>query len=166
MGLSAPRSAREQPIATIARIIRGSRSTCLSVRRRRFTRRLSWLVVVSLTAAALFAPAGAPSALALTGAIYTSTEDGSIVNENVNYQAKQDVYLTGGPCDGGSHLADGNYYFEVKSPNGVLLSSDSIGDRFFTVADDYIQSTYLARHPRRELQRLDPRDHRPAVPLR
>src|SRR5687767_9757656 len=104
--------------------------------RTRLARRLGWLAVAGLVAASF-----APTAYALTGAIYTSNEDGSIVNENVNYQVKQDVYLTGGPCGGGSHLADGDYYFEVKSPNGVLLSSDSIGDRFFTVANDFIQST-------------------------
>ncbi len=31
------------------------------------------------------------------GAIFTTTEDGAIVNENVRYGAKEDVYLDGGP---------------------------------------------------------------------
>ncbi len=87
--------------------------------RHRLARKLSWLVVASITSIALFAPGATSSALALTGAIYTSNFDGSIINENVNYDAKTDVYLTGGPCDGGSHLADGDYYYEVTSPNGV-----------------------------------------------
>jgi hypothetical protein len=103
-------------------------------------RRLAWLVVAGLTAAALAGPATGP-ALALTGAVYTSNFDGSIINENVGYPSKQDVYLTGGPCNGGSHLAAGDYYYEVTSPNGVLLSSDAIGSRKITVADDFIQST-------------------------
>ena len=105
--------------------------------RSRTARRLSWLVVVGMASAALFLPS---TAVALTGAVYTSNADGSVINANI-YAAKDDVYLTGGPCNGGSHLADGDYYFEVSSPNGVLLSSDSIGDRFFTVANDFIQSS-------------------------
>ena len=107
-------------------------------RPRRQARRFAWLGVLSLAAAALFLPSG--NVLALTGAVYTSNADGSIINANI-YAAKADVYLTGGPCNGGSHLAAGDYYFQVSSPNGVLLSSDSIGDRFFTVANDFIQST-------------------------
>ena len=108
--------------------------------RRTLARRLSWLVVAGLTAAALAGPATAP-ALALTGAVYTSNFDGSIINENVGYPTKQDVYLTGGPCNGGSHLAAGSYYYEITSPNGVLLSSDAIGLRKVTVASDFIQSS-------------------------
>jgi hypothetical protein len=115
--------------------------------RRSLARRLSWLVVAGLTAAALAGPATAP-ALALTGAVYTSNFDGSIINENVGYPSKQDVYLTGGPCNGGSHLAAGDYYYEITSPNGVLLSSDAIGLRKVTVANDFIQSsTGHVTHP-------------------
>ena len=33
----------------------------------------------------------------LSGAIFTTTVDGSIVNENVRYEVKEDVYLDGGP---------------------------------------------------------------------
>ena len=33
----------------------------------------------------------------LSGAIFTTTVDGAIVNENVHYLAKEDVYLDGGP---------------------------------------------------------------------
>lgn len=103
-------------------------------------RRAAWLAVGAMLATAILAPSAGPT-LALTGAVYTSNFDGSIINENVDYAAKTDVYLTGGPCNGGSHLAAGDYYYEVTSPNGVLLSSDSIGERKVTVADDFIQST-------------------------
>jgi hypothetical protein len=104
------------------------------------SRRLAWLAVAGLTAMAVAAPSAAP-ALALTGAIYTSNFDGSIINENTGYAAKTDVYLTGGPCSGGSHLANGDYYYEVTSPNGVLLSSDAIGQRYFTVLNGFIQTS-------------------------
>jgi hypothetical protein len=65
----------------------------------------------------------------LSGAVFTTTADGEIVNENVHYDSKIDVYLDGGP---GPHapktaagLPDGNYYFQVTDPSGaVLLSED------------------------------------------
>ena len=106
--------------------------------RSRASRRLGWLVVVGLALSALVWPT---STAALTGAVYTSNIDGSIINANVDYPSKADVYLTGGPCNGGSHLAAGDYYFQVSSPSGDLLSTDSIGNRKFTVANEYIQST-------------------------
>ena len=106
--------------------------------RSRSSRRLGWLVVVGLALSALLWPS---TTSALTGAVYTSNIDGSIVNANVDYPSKSAVYLTGGPCNGGSHLADGDYYFEVSSPSGDLLSTDSIGNRLFHVANDFIQST-------------------------
>ena len=109
-------------------------------RRASAARRIAWLAAGSLFLIAVLAPSAGP-ALALTGAVYTSNFDGSVINANVDYPSKSDVYLTGGPCNGGSHLAAGDYYYEVSSPNGVLLSSDAIGSRKFTVANDYIQST-------------------------
>ena len=109
-------------------------------RRSRLSRRLAWLGVATMSAMAVVAPSAAP-ALALTGAIYTSNFDGSIINENVGYAARTDVYLTGGPCSGGSHLANDDYYFQVTSPDGVLLSSDAIGQRLITVANGFIQSS-------------------------
>jgi len=105
--------------------------------RSRASRRVGWLVVVGLALSALLWPT---TASALTGAVYTSNIDGSIINANVDYPSKADVYLTGGPCNGGSHLADGSYYFQITSPNGVLLSSDSIGSRKFTVSNGFIQT--------------------------
>ena len=105
-----------------------------------FARKAAWLAVGAMLATAILAPSAGP-ALALTGAIYTSNFDGSIINDNTGYDTKPDVYLTGGPCNGGSHLADGDYYYQVESPNGILLSNDAIGLRKFTVANDYIQST-------------------------
>jgi len=67
----------------------------------------------------------------LPGAIFTTTVDGSIVNENVHYEAKEDVYLDGGPGpnapSGAAGLPEGDYYFQVTDPSGKdLLSSDHI----------------------------------------
>jgi hypothetical protein len=69
----------------------------------------------------------------LTGAIYTTKGDGSLVNGNV-YDSKEEVYLNGGPppnapCSAAG-LPDGDYYFQVTDPSGtVLLSNDPIGER-------------------------------------
>ncbi len=63
----------------------------------------------------------------LSGAIFTTTSDGTRVNAN-NYDAKCDVYLNGGPApDGSAGLPEGDYYFQVTDPSGAtLLSSDDV----------------------------------------
>jgi hypothetical protein len=62
--------------------------------------------------------AGSP----LAGAIFTTTWDGSIVNENVRYQDKKEVYLDGGPPPNAPQTAaglpDGLYVFQVTDPSG------------------------------------------------
>lgn len=70
----------------------------------------------------------------VTGAIFTTLFDGSSVNHNI-YNAKQDVYLNGGPnspnapCTAAG-LPNGDYYFQVTDPSGkVLLSTDSLAER-------------------------------------
>jgi len=102
---------------------------------------LFWTALFMLSVALQYGAAMVPQkALALTGAVFTSNFDGTGIDLNI-YDSKDAVYLTGGPCQGGSHLADGDYYFEITSPNGVLLSNDSIGDRFITVDGGFIVST-------------------------
>lgn len=76
---------------------------------------------------------------ALTGAIFTTLVDGTTVNSNL-YDAKEDVYLDGGPGanapPGAAALPEGDYYFQVTSPSGnTLLSSDAIECREFHVND-------------------------------
>jgi cysteine-rich repeat protein len=66
----------------------------------------------------------------LSGAIFTSTVDGSRVNANI-YAAKTDVYLDGGPGNNApssaAALPEGDYYFQVTDPSGkTLLSTDAI----------------------------------------
>ena len=57
--------------------------------------------------------ANAASATAISGAIFTTDQTGTVVDGN-NYNAKADVYLDGGPnnapgCNGGA-LENGDYY--------------------------------------------------------
>jgi fimbrial isopeptide formation D2 family protein len=102
-----------------------------------------WAALFILSLALQYAAAASPQrALALSGAIYSSNFDGSITNAN-HYPTKPDVYLTGGPCQGGSHLDEGDYYFEIAIPNtATLLSTDAIGNRKFQVgANGFITGT-------------------------
>lgn len=68
-------------------------------------------------------------------AIYTTTKDGSAVNQKV-YALSTDVYLSGGPQNtNSSGLPDGSYYFQVTDPSGsTLLSTDIALCRQLTVA--------------------------------
>lgn len=75
------------------------------------------------------------------GAIHTTIFDGSIVNENVHYEYKEDVYLSGGPPPNAPRsaagLPAGQYFFQVTDPSGkVLLSTDHIQCRRVHVDDD------------------------------
>ncbi|MFX0200608.1 MAG: SdrD B-like domain-containing protein, partial [Candidatus Hodarchaeota archaeon] len=84
----------------------------------------------------------------LSGAIFTTTVDGSIVNENVHYQNKRDVYLDGGPGPNApstaAALPEGDYYFQVTDPSGKdLLSTDHISCRMIHInADGVIDFVY------------------------
>src|SRR5262245_13622359 len=90
-----------------------------------------------------------------SGAIFTTNVDGSWVNGNV-YDAKEEVYLNGGPranqnCSAAG-LPDGDYYFQVTDPSGkVLLSTDVLGERRIHVGDgsidNYLGSTHLPPPP-------------------
>jgi cysteine-rich repeat protein len=77
---------------------------------------------------------------ALTGAVFTTLVDGSAVDANI-YDAKEDVYLDGGPPPGAppgsAALPEGDYVFQVTNPGGsVLLSTDPIQCRSFHVDGD------------------------------
>jgi hypothetical protein len=84
----------------------------------------------------------------LDGAIFTTTPDGAIVNENVRYKKKIEVYLDGGPGPNApasaAGLPEGNYYFQVTDPSGkVLLSEDpalcrEIHVNAYGVIDEYV----------------------------
>jgi hypothetical protein len=98
--------------------------------------------VIAFVAFGAMAPlkASAPS-----GAIFTTVADGTEVNYNI-YQAKEDVYLDGGPGpgapQGAAGLDDGVYVFQVTDPSGkTLLSTDAAGCRLFTVSGGIIVST-------------------------
>lgn len=81
-------------------------------------------------------------AAAPSGAIFTTTANGSRVNENI-YTSKCEVYLDGGPGANApakaAGLADGEYYFQVTDPSGkVLLSTDPVSNRRFEVSGGVI----------------------------
>jgi hypothetical protein len=67
----------------------------------------------------------------LSGAIFTTTVDGSAVNANI-YGDKCEVYLNGGP-DHSGHLDAGTYYFDVQTPDGATdlsnFAIDTIAQR-------------------------------------
>lgn len=74
---------------------------------------------------------------ALSGAIFTTDGSGEPVNLNI-YDAKEDVYLNGGPGinapDDAAGLPAGTYSFQVTDPSGkTLLSSDPVACRQFSV---------------------------------
>jgi len=89
-----------------------------------------------------FSPAGA----AVSGAIFTTTADGSVVNAN-HYASKCDVYLNGGPGSNApakaAGLPAGDYFFQVTDPNGqALLSTDPVSNRRFTVSASGVMTAY------------------------
>ena len=78
-----------------------------------------------------------------TGALFTTTPDGTIVNENVRYESKLEVYLDGGPGPNAPQTAagldDGWYVFQVTDPSGkYLLSEDPSKCRIVEVEDGVI----------------------------
>ena len=109
-----------------------------------------------LVAAAVFALATvgfnmAAQSAPVTGAIFTTLIDGSAVNHNI-YDAKQDVYLNGGPnspnapCTAAG-LPDGDYYFQVTDPSGkVVLSTDSLAERKVRVKGGIIKNYLGTTH--------------------
>ena len=91
----------------------------------------------------LFPHAQAQSGRRLSGAIFTTTADGSIVNANTQYGSKCEVYLNGGPGPNApasaAGLPDQDYYFQVTDPSGAtLLSTDKVSARRFTVTGGVI----------------------------
>ena len=97
----------------------------------RVWRRAEWLGLALV--ATLAVPAIGQN---VDGAIFTSTGDGVVVNENTRYGSKAEVYLNGGPQNHSANgLPDGTYYFQVTDPSGaVLLSTDDIACRQVTVS--------------------------------
>jgi len=77
----------------------------------------------------------------LSGAIFTTTPNGGIVNENVRYGDKREVYLDGGPPPNApassAGLPAGLYVFQVTDPSGaVQLSEDPAKCRIVNVSSD------------------------------
>ena len=89
----------------------------------------------------------AQAAAPLSGAIFTTVVDGTIVNANTQYTSKCAVYLDGGP---GPHapakaagLPSGDYFFQVTDPDGkTLLSTDVVNNRRFHVSTNGVITAY------------------------
>lgn len=129
-----------------------TKSNSRSHKSRISNRRILFVAFAAFALLALFAstPRWSPNlrvdaamaAAPLSGAIYTSLGDGTAVNHNI-YDAKEDVYLNGGPQNlHGSGLPDGTYYFEVTDPSGAnLLSEDPAICRQLTVTGGKVSGT-------------------------
>src|SRR5437762_3663151 len=105
----------------------------------KFRKAICVLGIVVIATLVNSAPATATN---LSGAIFTTTVNGSEVNANI-YASKADVYLDGGPGPGApvgaAGLPDGTYVFQVTEPSGkTLLSTDPAKCRQFTVAGGII----------------------------
>jgi hypothetical protein len=98
------------------------------------------MIAVTSVALALAFPATVSAQTApLSGAIFATDVTGVPVNLNI-YDAKEDVYLNGGPGinapDDAAGLPAGTYSFQVTDPSGkTLLSTDAVSCRQFTVDD-------------------------------
>src|SRR2546423_7332104 len=78
-----------------------------------------------------------------SGAVYTTTSNGLVVNQN-RFPTRADVYLNGGPQNSqGSLLTNGIYFYEVDNPsNHVLLSTDNAVCRQLQVVNGRIYGAY------------------------
>ena len=114
--------------------------------KKRFCLALILVLIVALIPATAAPPVTAGGGL--SGAIFTTTVNGSRVNANI-YETKEDVYLDGGPGpnapQGAAGLPDGDYYFQVTDPPGkVLLSVDQISSRKIRIENGIIVQVYPA----------------------
>src|SRR6202790_3652411 len=97
---------------------------------------------ISTLAGTILLAGASQLAAGLTGAIFTTNSNGTVVNGN-QYDSPCSVYLNGGP---GPHapaqaagFPDGDYYFQVTDPSGkTLLSRDPVANRHFTVTGGII----------------------------
>lgn len=99
------------------------------------------LLVKLLLVGQLLAQSDETSCTRLDGSIFTSDSNSQPVNQNI-YDAKEDVYLQGGPDQQEAHLPDGTYYYRVTDPSGShVLFQD--GYRTVIVANNNFPSTQL-----------------------
>ena len=107
------------------------------------------LFVIAMAVLLSAAWQGTASAQKVTGAIFTTLIDGSSVDHNI-YNAKEDVYLDGGPqkqCTAAG-LPEGDYYFQVTDPSGkIVLSEDKLDDRIVHVNGEGVISAILGATP-------------------
>ena len=107
-------------------------------------RKLTLTSLTLLLVGALIFGANQASA-GLSGAVYTTTNDGTAVNENI-FGSLQDVYISGGPQNlNAPGLPDGIYFFQVTDPSGkTLLSTDNAVCRRLAVVDGRVSGVPLS----------------------
>jgi hypothetical protein len=88
-----------------------------------FARRLGRALVATVVVTSAFAG----SALAASGAIWTTDVTCGGVNINI-FNDKQAVYVNGGPAGGGPGLSNGNYFIQVTEPDGTPLGKSPGAD--------------------------------------
>jgi hypothetical protein len=109
-------------------------------------------ISIKLAGALYIVAAGSTAqAAGVSGAIFTTTATGSVVNANL-YDSKCAVYLDGGPGPNAptkaAGLPDGDYYFQVTDPSGAkLLSTDPVSSRSFRVSGGIITNFTGTGHP-------------------
>ncbi len=103
---------------------------------------ITLLLIAGLTLSYQAAEITATAAPPLSGAIFTTNQNGTRVNQN-HFNDKCEVYLDGGPGPNAPQwaagLPDGDYYFQVTDPSGKkLLSTDPVVNRQFNVSGGII----------------------------
>ncbi len=109
---------------------------------------------------AIIATGLTPARAAVSGAIFTTVADGTIVNANTQYNSKCDVYLDGGPGANApakaAGLPAGDYFFQVTDPSGqTLLSTDPVNNRRFHVSTNGVITAYTGSGGSPHLTGLD-----------
>lgn len=100
----------------------------LALRNTRKARVLAFIIAFSMIL--LYTFSFTPIAFAASGSIKTTDIDNEVVNDNVNYENKKDVWVTAEGFTSGAAL-----YVQVTEPDGTLLGS-SVGEAVETIIVD------------------------------
>lgn len=78
------------------------------------------LIVLVASITILLGISTSPVHANVSGAIFTTNLNCTIVNQNI-FNSKEDVYVDGGPTQPHAGLPDGNYFVQVTEPSGTVL---------------------------------------------
>lgn len=141
--LAKPRG-RQLPHQNLMLKEKGVQTSCLVVRYRKKKMKIRNFSIQTnlLSGICLVVLAATAHGAGVSGAIFTTTANGSTVNSNL-FNSKCAVYLDGGPGPNAparaAGLPDGDYFFQVTDPSGAqLLSTDPVSNRRFRVVGGVI----------------------------